>query len=192
RKGGDNAKALEYFEKGIAMNADYFGNYLGKAQAIEGIGEDKVAAINAYVMAGDMAAKSEKTMKQMPKMYSKAQRFSSSAYVKAKDYEQSIALADAYLAARGEEANDGYIANYYKAASLNKLKKDADALPVIQASVAALPEGEDADKYHLLHGIVNQVLGNNEAAIEAYGMVKGEKNEKYKAAAQSRIDALKQ
>ena len=72
------------------------------------------------------------------------------------------------------------------------MDKNEDALPVIQASVAALPEGEDADKYHLLHGIVNQILGNNDAAIEAYSMVKGEKNEKYKAAAQSRIDALKQ
>ena len=188
RKEGDIPGAVSYFDKGIVMNPTYFGNYLGRAQAIDKMEGETEKAILAYITAGEQAAASTKNKDKAAKLFEKAQNYSASAYITDKDYEAAIAAADVYLSAR-EEAADGYIAGYYKAASFNKLENDEDALPAIQLAVSALPEGEDGDKYHLLHGLVQQALGNNEEAIAAYQMVVGEK---YKAAAESRINALKQ
>lgn len=188
RKAKNFEAALEFFDKGILMNPDYFGNHLGKAQALDAQGTDIPAAIAAYVVAGDQAMATSNNKDKAPQLYRKAQNFSAVSYITDDNMEDAVKFADLYMEAR-PEGNDAYIAAYYKAAALNKLEKDEDALPAIQMAVAALPEDEDGDKYHLLHGLVQQALGNNEDAIAAYGMVVGEK---YKAAAQSRIDALKQ
>lgn len=188
RKAKNYDAALEYFDKGIVMNDSYFGNYLGRAQALDGQGTDIPAAIQAYVVAGDQAMATSNNKDKAPALYRKAQNFSAVSYIKEDDFESAVTYADLYMEAR-PEGNDAYIAAYYKAAALNKLEKNEDALPAIQAAVAALPEDEDGDKYHLLHGLVQQALGNTEEAISAYELVAGDK---YKAAAQSRIDALKQ
>lgn len=188
RKDGDLEKAVEVFNKGITMNPEYAGNYLGKAQALEDMEGKTKEAIMAYIAAGEQAAASSRNKDKAPKLLEKAQNFSAIAFIKEDDFEKTIELADVYLTAR-EEAGDGFVAAYYKAAALNRLDRNDEALPMIQMSVGALPEGEDQDKYHLLHGIIQQALGNNDEAIAAYEMVKGEK---YKAAAESRIAALKQ
>ncbi|GAB5551479.1 MAG: hypothetical protein Sapg2KO_10700 [Saprospiraceae bacterium] len=188
RKAKNYDTALEYFDKGIVMNDSYFGNYLGRAQALDGQGTDIPAAINAYVVAGDQAMATSNNKDKAPALYRKAQNFSAVSYIKEDDFESAVKYADLYMEAR-PEGNDAYIAAYYKAAALNKLEKNEDALPAIQAAVAALPEDEDGDKYHLLHGLVQQALGNTEEAVSAYKLVVGDK---YKAAAQSRIEALKQ
>ena len=188
RKAKKYAEAIIYFDKGIAMNDEYFGNFLGRAQALEDLGEDIPAAVLAYVKAGDLASASSSNEDKAPALYRKAQNFSAVSYIKDENFEDAIKFADVYLEAR-PEGNDAYIAAYYKAAALNKMEKDEEALPAIQMAVAALPDDEDADKYHLLHGLVQQALGNNEDAIAAYEKVVGEK---YKAAAESRIAVLKQ
>lgn len=187
-KEGVLEEAVGFYEKGMALNPDYFGNYLGKAQAVEDMEGKETEAIAAYVVAADKAAASSKNQDKAPALYKKAQNFSALAYIKAKDNEKAIEYADVYLDAR-KDAGDAYIAAYYKASALNKMDKNEEALEAIQASIEALPEGEDGDKYHLIHGIINQTLGNTDAAVAAYELVVGEK---YKAAAQSRIQALKQ
>jgi tetratricopeptide (TPR) repeat protein len=191
RKAKKYAEALVYFDKGIEMNSEYFGNYLGRAQALEDIEGSESEAVLAYIVAGDQAMATSNNKDKAPQLYRKAQNFSAVAYIKDDNFEEAIKLADVYMEAR-PDGNDAYIAAYYKAAAFNKMEKDADALPAIQVAVAALPEDEDGDKYHLLHGLVQQALGNNEDAIAAYAKVTGTENADYKAAAQSRIDALKQ
>lgn len=188
RKAGELEAALDYFNRGTTLNDGYFGNFLGKAQALEDMDGKVTEALAAYIMAGDAAAQSEGNEDKAPALYRKAQNFSALAYIKEDDNEKTVMLADAYLAARGDQ-NDAYIAAYYKASALNKMEDNEAALEAIQLSIEALPEEEDADKYHLIHGVIQQELGNNEAAIAAYEMVQGEK---YKAAAESRIQALKQ
>jgi tetratricopeptide (TPR) repeat protein len=188
RKAGEMEKALDYYDRGVKLNGEYFGNHLGKAQTLEDM-EDKAAeALAAYVAAGQAAEMSEDNADKAPALYRKAQNFSALAYIKEDDNEKAIMLADAYLEARGD-AGDSYIASYYKASALNKLEKNEEALEAIQASIAALPEDEEADKYHLIHGLIQQALGNVDEAIAAYELVQ---DEKYKGAAESRIQALKQ
>ena len=188
RKAGEMEKALDYYARGVKLNGEYFGNHLGKAQTLEGIEGKENEALAAYVAAGQVAEMSEGNADKAPALYRKAQNFSALAYIKEDDNEKAIMLADAYLEARGEAA-DSYIASYYKASALNKLDKNEEALEAIQASIAALPGDEESDKYHLIHGLIQQALGNVDEAIAAYEKVQ---NEKYKGAAESRIQALKQ
>ena len=188
RKEGDLEGAVGAFERGIGLNPDNATNYLGKAQCLEDMEGKTAESVLAYIAAGEQAAASSDNKDKAPKLFEKAQNFSALAFIKQEDYDQTIQLADVYLSAR-EAAGDGYIAAYYKAAALNRLDRNEEALPMIQMSVGALPEGEEQDKYHLLHGMVQQALGNNDEAIAAYELVTGEK---YKAAAESRINALKQ
>lgn len=187
-KAGSLEEAVELYDLGISLNPDYFGNYLGKAQTLEDMEGKEAEAIAAYIAAGDNAEVSSSNKDKAPALYRKAQNFSALAFIKEDDNEKTIELADLYLDARGEKG-DAYIAAYYKASALNKMDKNEEALEAIQLSIAALPEDEEADKYHLIHGLVQQALGNNDEAIAAYEMVKGEK---YKAAAESRIQLLKQ
>ncbi|HKK75460.1 MAG TPA: hypothetical protein VJ953_10330 [Saprospiraceae bacterium] len=188
RKAGEMEKALDFYDRGVTLNEEYFGNHLGKAQALEDMEDKTMEALAAYVAAGDAAEMSESNKDKAPALYRKAQNFSALAYIKEDDNEKAIMLADAYLDARGDQG-DAYIAAYYKASALNKLEKNEEALVAIQTSIDALPEDEEADKYHLIHGLIQQALGNNDEAIAAYELVQGEK---YKAAAESRIQALKQ
>lgn len=188
RKSGELEKALDYYGRGVALNSEYFGNHLGKAQTLEDMEGKAVEALAAYVAAGEAAEASEDNADKAPALYRKAQNFSALAYIKEDDNEKAIMLADAYLKARGDKG-DSYIASYYKASALNKMDENEKALAAIQTSIAALPEDEEADKYHLIHGLIQQALGNVEEAISAYEMVQ---DEKYKGAAESRIQALKQ
>jgi tetratricopeptide (TPR) repeat protein len=188
RKAGEMEKALDYYDRGVTLNGEYFGNHLGKAQALEDMEGKVEEALAAYIAAGDAASASEGNADKAPALYRKAQNFSALAYIKEDDNEKAIMLADAYLEARGDQG-DAYIAAYYKASALNKMEKNEEALEAIQLSIEALPEDEDADKYHLIHGLIQQSLGNVDEAIAAYELVQGEK---YKGAAESRIQALKQ
>lgn len=188
RKAGELEEALDYYDRGITLNEEYFGNYLGKAQALEDMEDKTEEAMAAYIAAGNVAELSDDNQDQAPALFRKAQNFSALAYIKEDDHEKTIMLADAYLDARADKG-DAYIAAYYKASALNKMEKNEEALEAIQSSIEALPDDEEADKYHLIHGLIQQALGNVQEAIAAYELVQ---NEKYKGAAESRIQALKQ
>lgn len=180
RKAEDFDKALAAYDDGIAMNPGFYGNYLGRAQALDGKGED-VLAVTAFIEAGEMAEKSPKNAPKAQQYYSKAEKYCGIAYGK-KEYDQAIALGEAFLAKR--ETADAY---YYTAAAQLKTNKASDALAHATKAAEMGAESEDSGKYYMLKGEVLEALGQKSEAVAAFKMIS---SGKYAERAKYKIDQL--
>jgi tetratricopeptide (TPR) repeat protein len=182
RKAEDFEKALEAYETGISMNETFYANYVGRAQTLDGMGDD-VKAVTAFINAAMMAEKSPKNASKADQFYSKAESFAGIAYGKG-EYDKAIELAQAFL--EKKETADAY---YYLAASQFKNGAASDAIPnATKASEMAVEmEVEDAGKYHMMQGEIHEALGQTGDAIAAYQKISGGK---YAERAKYKIDQL--
>lgn len=181
RKGKDYEKALEYYDKGIEWSETYYANYLGRAQALEGMDKDK-EAMEAYLTAANLAAEGGSS-DQTDKIYTKAANFVAKAYG-AKKYDDAIALADAHNQLKSD-VHDVY---YYLGSSLLEKGDAAKALAELDKAIEMAGEGnEELSKYFYKKGQCHEKLGQKENAIAAYGQVT---DAKYKEAADYQITQL--
>ena len=161
RKADDYEKALEAYQQGVDYNPGFYANYIGKAQALEGL--DMMAkAVGAYQSAGVICEKAGKADKA-EKMNSKAQNMVAVAWGD-KDWALVKDMAEAYL--EGGESADVYY--YLSGALLNDGSTD-DAL--MQAEKAIELAGDGADKYIMQKAEILKSKGDTAAAIEAYKMI---------------------
>ncbi len=156
-------EALQVYDKGIAMDAARYANYIGRAQSIEGMG-DELAAIDAYIEAGMQSEKAGKA-DRAPQLYSKAENMVAKAY-SGKSWDNTITYAQAFLAKR--ETADVYY--YLSQAQLEKGSKD-DALANADKSVGLA--GDDKNKYYFGKAEILKSMGKAAEAVEAYRMVTG-------------------
>jgi tetratricopeptide (TPR) repeat protein len=188
RKAKEYDAAIEAFKKGMDMNPDFYANYIGYAQALDGKGDD-MEAVKAYVGAAGVAAKSAKTKSKAEDYISAAETKIKNATIK-KEYDESIALGKAYMEARGEEV-ETYSPrfHYYFGTALKEKGEVSDALAHADKAISALGEEDDSSRYYLLKGECHQALGQKAEAIDAYKMVK---SGDYKKVADYNIQQLSQ
>ncbi|HKK74695.1 MAG TPA: tetratricopeptide repeat protein [Saprospiraceae bacterium] len=180
RKAEDWDAAIEAYDMGISMNPDFYANYVGRAQALDGKGDD-LMAVTAFVEAGAMAEKSPKNASKAESFYGKAENFTGIAYGN-KEYDKAIELAQAFLELR--ESADVY---YYLAASQMKNGQASDALPNATKAAEMAAEMDDNGKFYMLKGDIHQALGQKADAVAAYKMITGGK---YLERAKYQIDQL--
>lgn len=161
RKSDDYEKALEAYQQGVDYNAGFYANYIGKAQAFEGL--DMMAkAVGAYQSAGVICEKAGKADKA-EKMNSKAENMVAVAWGD-KDWALVKGMAAAYLEG-GESADVHY---YLSDALLNDGSKD-EALMHAEKAIELTTEG--ADKYIMQKAEVLKSKGDTAGAVAAYKMI---------------------
>jgi tetratricopeptide (TPR) repeat protein len=178
RKAKKYDEAIAAYRRGSEMNPSYVGNFKGLAQSLEDKGE-VAEAIKAYINAGQVAEKGEKTKKNAGKYYGKAENIVAVTYGK-KKWDDVITYAEAHLALR--ETND---VHYYMANALSEKGDNAKAKEHIAKAVENL-EG-DASKYYFAKGEIHEKLGEKDEAIAAYKMVTAAE---YKKRADYQVDKL--
>ncbi|MDX1941964.1 MAG: tetratricopeptide repeat protein [Saprospiraceae bacterium] len=166
RKANKFDEALKLYNEGIEYNPDFYANYIGRAQALEGKGQD-VEAVKAYLKAGAISEKDNKPDRAAD-MYKKAENLAAVAWGK-KQWSAAIACAEAFLAEK--ETAD---AHYYLSQSLLAKKELEKALEHGKKAVE-LAQGEDKDKTNFGLGEVYEALGKKSEAIAAYKLVTGTK-----------------
>lgn len=178
RKADDFAAALETYDKGIAFSPGFYANYIGRAQALEGM--DKTAeSVSAYIEAGDVCAKSKKNDKA-EKMYSKAENIVAVAWGD-KKWDATGEYAMAFL-----EKKENADVHYYLA---HALKEKGNAEKAVEHADKAIElAGEaDASKYYMAKAESLEALGKADAAVEAYKKVV---DAKYNERAKYKINEL--
>lgn len=161
RKADDHEKALEAYQQGLDYNPGFYANYIGKAQALEGM--DMMAkAVGAYQTAGVACEKAGKADKA-EQMNSKAENMVAVAWGD-KDWALVKDMAAAYLEG-GESADVHY---YLSDALLSDGSKD-DALMHAEKAIELAADG--ADKYLMQKAEILKSKGDTAGAIEAYKMI---------------------
>lgn len=173
-------EAVASHDKGIAMNQNFYGNYVGRAMALDAKG-DEVQAVTAFLKAAEMAEKSPKNADKAESFYNKAENYAGVAYGK-KEYDKSIELAQAFLEMR--ETPDAY---YFLAASQFKNGNASDALPSIDKAAEMAADMDDNGKYFMMKGEIHEALGQKADAISAYQQIT---SGKYLERAKYKIDQL--
>ena len=161
RKADDYEKALETYQQGVDYNPGFYANYIGKAQALEGL-EMMAKAVGAYQNAGVVCAKAGKADKA-EQMNSKAENMVAVAWGD-KDWELVKDMSAAYLEG-GESADVHY---YLSDALLSDGSKD-DALMHAEKAIELAADG--ADKYLMQKAEILKSKGDTSGAIEAYKMI---------------------
>ncbi|MEN0004738.1 MAG: tetratricopeptide repeat protein [Bacteroidota bacterium] len=162
RKAKDFEGAIAAYKRGTEMNPNYVGNFKGLAQALEGSGE-KAAAVKAYIEAGQLAEKGEKTAKNAPALFGKAENIVAVAYGK-KKFTDAISYAEAHL-----ELKETADVHYYLAASLLKKGQADKAKAHIDKAIEL--GADDVSKYQFTKGEIHEKLGEKDAAVAAYNAV---------------------
>lgn len=167
-------EALEIYEKGIGYSAAVYSNFVGKAQAIDGKGND-TAAVRAYITAAEMTRKAKKE-DRADKLLKKAENYAAIAKSK-KQWDKAIDCAAIFL-----ESNESAASYYYLAEGQKGKKKYSDALASIDKALELA--AEDKDKMYFSKAEILEGMGQKTKAVEAYKMVSGEtygERAKYKA-----------
>ncbi|MCO6492108.1 MAG: tetratricopeptide repeat protein [Phaeodactylibacter sp.] len=178
RKSDEFEAALATYDKGIAFSPGFYANYIGRAQALEGL-DQAAKSVSAYIDAGDVCLKSKKEDKA-EKMYSKAENIVAIAWGD-KKWEATIEYATAFL-----EKRESPEAHYYLAHALKEKGNAEKAVEHADKAIELAGEG-DASKYYMAKAESLEALGQAEAAVEAYKMVK---DAKYNERAKYKINEL--
>ncbi|MEQ8707267.1 MAG: hypothetical protein RIC19_25265 [Phaeodactylibacter sp.] len=165
RKADDFEKAQEVYQQGVEYNPGFYANYIGKAQALEGL-EMMAKAVGAYQKAGDVCEKAGKADKA-EKMKSKAENMVAVAWGD-KDWALVKDMAEAYL--EGGKSAD---VHYYLSDALLSDGSSDDALMHVDKAIELT--STDADKYIMQKAEILKAKGDSAGAIEAYKMVKDSK-----------------
>ncbi|MCB9298690.1 MAG: hypothetical protein H6559_37075 [Lewinellaceae bacterium] len=178
RKSDDFETALATYDKGIAFSPGFYANYIGRAQALEGLGK-VTESVSAYIDAGDVCIKSKKADKA-EKMYSKAENVVAVAWGD-KKWDATSEYAMAYL-----EKRESPEVHYYLAYAEKEKGNAEKAVEHADKAIGLAGEG-DASKYYMAKAESLEALGQAEAAVEAYKMVK---DAKYNERAKYKINEL--
>lgn len=177
RKSDKFEEALATYDKGIEYASGFYANYIGRAQALEGKG-DNVEAIKAYVMAAEMSEKGGKADKAGD-LINKAENFAAVAWGD-KKWDDAISYAETFLALK--ETAD---AHYYMAQSLQEKGENQKALEHAEKALAMA--GDDKNKFYFTKAEIHEALGQTSEAVDAYKMVGGSK---YGERAKYKVDQL--
>ncbi len=178
RKADKNEEALEAFKAGTELNPDFYANYIGVAQAMEGLGED-AKAVKAYLEAAEVSKKSNKPDKA-EQMMSKAENMIALAYA-GKEWDKTMEMAQAFL-----EDTETADAHYYMAQALKGKGEFSNAVEHASKAVEMADQG-DTGKYYMVLAESYEALGQTSDALEAYKQIKGGK---YTERAQYKINEL--
>ncbi len=178
RKADKTDESIAFYDKGIEMNPGFYGNYSGKALAMNDKGNDK-EAMNAFIMGSQMAEKAKKKDKAMD-MMDKATIFVSKAYI-SDDWDKTIELGNAYLE-HGESAD----VQYYLARAMKQKNKLSEALKHANKAIELGEGGEEGRNYFAL-GEIYEAMGNSSAATAAYKKVP---SGKYSETAKYKIEKM--
>lgn len=162
RKADKIDESIELYDKGIEMNPGFYGNYSGKAMAMNDKGNDK-EAMNAFIMGSQAANKSKKEDKATDLM-GKATIIVNNAYT-SEDWDKTIELGNAYLE-HGESAD----VQFYIARALTKKNKLNEALEHANKAIELAEGGEEGQNY-FAQAEIYEAMGNSSAAIAAYKKV---------------------
>ena len=178
RKADDAESALATYDKGIAFSPGFYANYIGRSQALEDL--DRTAeSVAAYIDAGEVSLKAKKADKA-EKMYSKAENIIAVAWGD-KKWDATAEYAMAFL-----EKKQSPEVHYYLAYAMKEKGNAEKALE--HADKAIEQAGEtDASKYYMAKAESLEALGQSDAAVEAYKMVK---DAKYSERAKYKVSEL--
>lgn len=180
RKAGALDEALTLFDRGMELNPEYSGNFMGKAQVLEKK-KDYTAAVSAYVEAGGIAEKNAKADRAAT-LFKRAGTMVGKLY-STENYDDAITAGKALI-----EVKESPTAHYYVAKALNKKKDDATAATHINKAVElAAAAGKVEDKYYYSQGTILEGAGDKANAAAAYKKITGEK---YKANAEYRLKEI--
>ena len=181
RKAKAYDEALTLFNRGIELSPDYSSNYMGKAQALDGMGK-KTEAVQAYIAAANLAEKGGKADRAVS-LVKKAGSIVGKLYT-GKKYAEAIAAGKAHL-----ELKDAEKVHYYLAQSFSKTKDNANASTHIAKAVALAEASGTAvpDKYYWAQGNILEANGDKAGALAAYKKITGDK---YKANADFKVKEL--
>ena len=153
----DEAKAR--FEKGIELNPGAYTCFYGIAKGYDD--QNMIAeAVPAYLKAAEVAESANKA-DRAERYISRAGSIIGTSYA-AENYDQAIAGAEAFLAAKEDKD-----VSYYMAKSLIASGQPSDALTHAEKA-AELGGTEDEGKFLLVHAEALEAVGNKSAAAAAY------------------------
>ncbi len=178
RKEDDFEAALEIYNAGIDYAPGFYANYIGRAQALEGKGEN-AEAIKAYLEAGDVCQKAEKEDKA-EKMNSKAENMVAVAWGDDK-WDATAEYAKAFL-----EKSESPEVHYYLAYALKEQGNTDDALAHVEKAIEMASAAKE-DRYYMLKAEALEKKGDKEAAIAAYKKVT---DAKYRERAEYKVNEL--
>ncbi len=178
RKADDFEGALAAYEQGVDYNPGFYANYIGRAQALEGL-EQKAEAVAAYIAAGEVCDKAKKADKAQT-MFDKAENMVGVAWGD-KDWGTVMAMAASFLESR-ESANVNY---YLSDAYLAEGDQDK-ALMHADKAIEAAAAGE-GDKYVMQKAEILEAKGDNAGAVALYKQIT---DSKYVERAKYKIDQL--
>lgn len=167
RKSKAYDEAITTYSSGVDYSPNFYANYIGLAQALEGKGEVE-ASIGAYLDASTTCEKAKKAEKAT-KMLSKAENIVAVAWGE-KNWANTAAYATAYLAAKADNAE----VEYYLAYAMKEQGKTDEAVAHIDKAIALSGDTVD-DKYYMVKAESLEKAGKKAEAIAAYEMVKGAK-----------------
>ena len=178
RKADDAESALATYDKGIAFSPGFYANYIGRSQALEDL--DRTAeSVAAYIDAGEVSLKAKKADKA-EKMYSKAENIIAVAWGD-KKWDATAEYAMAFL-----EKKENPEVHYYLAHAMKEKGNAEKALEHADKAIE-LANGSDASKYYMAKAESLEALGQSDAAVEAYKMVK---DAKYSERAKYKVSEL--
>lgn len=177
RKADDFETARDIYKKGIEYRPSFYANYIGYAQALEGLGM-KPKAVAAYLEAGEVCEKSKKADKA-EKMNSKAENMVAVAWGD-KDWSLVADMANAYL-----ENSESADVHYYLSDALVNEGKTDEALTHIDKSIEMAADGPD--KYLMQKAELLEAKGDKTAAVEVYKQIT---DSKYVERAKYKIDEI--
>ncbi len=180
QKAGKTDEALAIYERGVAINPDYYANYRGQAEMLEAKGQ-LTDAVATYIKAGGIAEKSEKDADKAAPLFSKAENMVAVAWGE-KKWNDVKAMAQAYVDNDQESAD----VHYYRAAALKETGDTAEAIKAVDRAIE-MAGTNDASKYYMLKGQTLEAMGQNDAAVNAYKKVT---DAKYSERAQYKVKEL--
>ncbi len=136
-KDGAEAKALEFFDKGIELEPSYYKNYKGKAAVYKSQGNEE-AAMETYIKTGEVATAAGE-LEERSKARAQAEGFVAKA-LQDKDYKKVIKNGNIFL--QYLETAD---VHYYMSHAANELGNYQDALDHADKALA-LETGSRASK----------------------------------------------
>lgn len=161
RRADDFETARDIYKKGIEYQPSFYANYIGYAQALEGLGMQPQAVV-AYLEAGEVCEKSKKADKA-EKMNSKAENMVAVAWGD-KDWGLVVDMANAYL-----ENSESADVHYYLSDALVNEGKTDEALAHIDQSIEIAADG--SDKYLMQKAELLEAKGDKTAAVEVYKQI---------------------
>lgn len=177
RKENKNEEALKAYDAGIGFAPTFYANFIGRAQALEGLNQN-AEAVKAYLKAAEVSVLNKKEDKA-EELNAKAENMVAVTFGD-KKWEETINLAQAFL-----ESKETADVHYYLALAL---KEKGNAGQAVEHGMKAV-ELASGDKSKYLMGVAEsyEALNQSDKAIEVYKQIT---DSKYAERAQYKIKEL--